>query len=402
VTTNLRRLLEGAWIVEYTKKRVTERDALANQIANMAETAAKEDRALTESENASIDSMTASLKDLDAELRRFKGFADAVGSFTKLDDAAAEKRETRAVEESNLSWGEQFIRSAAFTEYRGRGTSGRVTIETRALPLTLTSMAPAISRTKRLVEDAEFPAPLLDLIPTITVNSNGFDVVRFAKVAGGAAIVAEGAAKPSVEYAPNLAPITLDTIAAYTQYSRQLSEDEPAIVSRINSELQREIARKLESESAAALAGATLPAVTGATLLEAVRVGIGTVQSEGYRPNAVLLNPADWAAMDIAVMGVTLLGPSVGSQFWGLRPVASIAQPAGTATVGDFTAGVERYSRSGISLYQTDSHADTFTLNVLTILAETRSKTVVVHPDAFAEAAAGAGTTTASAPASKK
>ncbi len=286
-----------------------------------------------------------------------------------------------------LSWGEQFVRSEQFTDYRGRGSSSRLTIETRALPSTLTSMAPAIVRDKRLVEDGQHPSPLLELIPTISVGSNGFDVVRWTAV-GGAAVVAEGAVKPQIEYTPNTTPVTLDTIAVWTQLSRQLIEDEPAIRSKIDTELQREIQRKLESESAASLAGATLPAVSGASLLEAIRVGVGTVQAEGYQPNAVLLNPADWAALDVAVLGQTLLGPSVGSQFWGLRPVASNDQPAGTATVGDFSAGVERYSRSGISLYITDSHASTFTSNVFTILAETRSKTVVVHPDAFAEATA--------------
>jgi hypothetical protein len=44
-----------------------------------------------------------------------------------------------------------------------------------------------------------------------------------------------------------------------------------------------------------------------------------------------------------------------------------------------------RFYRSGISLYVTDSHASTFTANVFTLLAERRSKTVVVKPQALAE-----------------
>lgn len=308
---------------------------------------------------------------------------------------AVQQRESHTDED--LSWGDMFTRSEQFADYRGRGTSSKV--EIRALPSTLASMAPAISRTKRLVEDGEHPSPLLTLIPTIPVSQNGFDVVKWTET-GGAAVVPEGTLKPSAEYVPSLTPVTLDTIAVYTQLTRQLIEDEAAIRAKIDRELQKSVLRKIESESAAALAGATLPAVTGGSLLEAIRVGIGTVQAEGYDPNAVLLNPADWAALDIAVLGATLLGPSSNSTFWGLRPVASNAQPAGTATVGDFSTGVERYARSGVSVYITDSHADTFLLNVFTILAEARSKTVVVHPDAFAEATAGV--TAAAASSSKK
>ena len=362
---------------------------LKERLAGELEKIQTQARAIAEKDDPS-EADTKNLSELLAEGKAIQARADSLlavdamsGTGAKL--TAVQTREAHPTPEAE-SWGDRFVRSDEFTDYRGRGTSSRVRIETRALPSTLTSMAPAISRTKRLVEDAEFPAPLLDLIPTITVGSNGFDVVRFAKTAGGADIVAEGAVKPSAEYVPNSTPITLDTIAVWTQLTRQLIEDEPAIRSKIDTELRREVARKLESESAAALAAATLPTATGASLLEAVRVGIGTVQAEGYRPNAVLLNPADWATLDITVLGMTLIGPSVGSQFWGLRPVAATAQPAGTATVGDFSAGVERYSRSGISLYITDSHASTFTSNVFTILAETRSKTVVIHPDAFVEA----------------
>ena len=330
------------------------------------------------------------LADLLADGERIKARAESLNAvegmvLPKLQRVQEQRAENRQHGEDQ-SWGEMFVRSAEFQDYRGRGSSPRLHIETRALPSTLASMAPAITKTKRLVEDAEWPAPLLALIPTISVSSNGFDVVRWVKTAGDAAVVPEGSTKPSAEFVPNSTPVVLDTIAVWTQLTRQLIEDEPAIRSKIDSELTREVTRALESESAAALAAATLPAVNAASLLEAIRVGIGTVQGEGYRPNAVLLNPADWATLDITVLGQTLIGPSIGSQFWGLRPVASMAQPVGTATVGDFSAGVERYSRSGVNLYITDSHASTFTSNVFTILAETRSKTVVVHPDAFAEA----------------
>lgn len=286
------------------------------------------------------------------------------------------------------SMGELFTRSDVFQTYPGRGTSSRLEINERALPMGIGTVADGIPNAQKInLANVEGPAPLLGLIPTVNVSSNAVEVITWAKTAGGAAVVAEGVGKPSAEWAPTSTPLTLDTIAVYTQMTRQLMEDAPAVRSLIDSELRAEVVRKMEAEAAAGIGAATLPAASGGSLLEAIRVGIGTVQAEGFTPNVVLLNPADWASLDVSVLGQTLLGPSVNSQFWGLRPVASVAQPAGTAVVGDFTAGSARYTRTGVSLYITDSHADTFTKNVFTILAEARAKTVVTRANAFAECA---------------
>jgi HK97 family phage major capsid protein len=318
------------------------------------------------------------------EVNKVRASANALAGIISHAVAAGNERAT--VEQDTASLGELFTRSQQFAEYPGRGTSQRVEVNTRALPHTLGSMGAALPDSPKMVLPSVYgPAPLLDLIPTVSVSQNSLEIITWAKKAGGPAVVAEGAAKPSVEYEPTPATVTLDTIAVYTQLTRQLMEDAPAVRGMIDTEMVADVARKLEAESAAALAAAALPAVTGEDLLKAIRAGIGTVQAAGFIPNAVLLNPADWADLDIAVFGSTLLGPSVGSQFWGLRPVASVAQPAGTATVGDFMAGTMRLSRSGISLYLTDSHADTFTKNIFTLLAETRSKTVIKRPAAFAE-----------------
>ena len=46
--------------------------------------------------------------------------------------------------------------------------------------------------------------------------------------------------------------------------------------------------------------GATLQQAVDANLMHAIRIGVGLVESAGYNPNAVLLNPADYAALDIA------------------------------------------------------------------------------------------------------
>src|SRR5690606_2099259 len=161
------------------------------------------------------------------------------------------------------------------------------------------------------VQPPRTPTPLLDNINRVQVTSNAIDYVSWSLTSGAAAVVAEKAAKPAVEFAPAVTSDSLDNIAAYTQLTRQLIEDAPSVRDMINGELVREIFRKEEEEVASAIGAATLASAGGEDLLAAIRVSVGTVQSAGYSPNAVLLNPADWADLDNTVMGGTLNGPVI-------------------------------------------------------------------------------------------
>ena len=121
-----------------------------------------------------------------------------------------------------------------------------------------------------------------------------------------------------------------------------------------------------------------------ADALEAIR------RIAGFVPNAVLLNPMDWAELDIAQMHESVAGAVRQQSFWGLSIVPSAEQPAGTATVGNFKQGATLFYRSGVGVFATDSHADTFTSNIFTILAERRAKPAITQPDALCECTVGA------------
>jgi hypothetical protein len=95
----------------------------------------------------------------------------------------------------------------------------------------------------------------------------------------------------------------------------------------------------------------------------------------------VLLNPADWAALDLAVMAGGLGGPNMQASFFGLRPVSSADVDEGTAIVGDFRRAVTNWYRTGVQILATDSHASNFTSNIFTILGEARSWVDVVRPN---------------------
>lgn len=338
---------------------------------------------------------------LDARVSELAALMEARKSSDALDGRLSKSQarsETSSTTATPRSFGEAFIRSESFTEYAGspRGRMPKVEmpegLEVRALPTGLSDVYGSGNLTQPTtsvsVQPPAAPTPLLDNINRVQVTSNAVEFVLWEKAAGGAAVVAEKGNKPSVEFNPTVTADALDNIAAYTQLTRQLIEDAPAVRDMINGELVREIRREEEAQVAAAITAATLPTAAGADLLASIRVGVGTVQAAGYAPNAVLLNPADWADMDNVVMGSTLNGPTRNQTFWGLTPIPSTAQAAGTAVVGDFRTAITQFYRSEIALYITDSHASTFLANVFTLLAERRSLAAVTRPQALVEVAA--------------
>jgi hypothetical protein len=290
------------------------------------------------------------------------------------------------------SWGELFTRSQQFQGYNGYGTSGRVDVpnlETRAvsLPIKTTDLPSGLLAGNRYLEQAAGLYPLLNLIPTVQTSLNAFPVWGTQISDGGAAVVPEGDAKPPLDIAEAKIDVSLDLVAVYTQATRQVLEDVAMARSIIDTHLRRAVLKKFEELAVAALLAANLPTASaphsGGTLQGAIRLGMAKVQAAGWNPTVVAVNPDDSASIDVAALGNQCCN---GDNYWGLRVVPVNGLTAGTAIVGDFGSGATTYERySGVSLFVTDSHADTFIHNVFTFLAEARRKTVIERVDAFAK-----------------
>lgn len=330
-------------------------------------------------------------------LARLMGQQDAADALDGRLSRTATQQNQQANAETR-SVGEQFVNSDVWRDYRGRGTSARYecewTTQTRALPHTIASLGDALS-VPIVSLAAPDPAPsLVALTNVVNVSSNSIDYITYALVAGAAAVVAEKASKPELEWAPTVSSSSLDTIAGRTSFTRQLAEDAAAVVSYLNGELQREVVKKVEAEARAAIGAATLPTVAGpdaaSGMLGAVRAGAAAVESAGFTPNAFLATAADLVAMDLAVMSTAGTGPNRTNAYWGLTPIVDPGGTDGTVVVGDFKAGVQHFRRNTVSLYVTDSHGTHFAENILDALAEQRCKTVVTRPAALVEATAGA------------
>ena len=311
------------------EQKTTERDTLITEVDDLIarddfnpeapEFVAKRDR---------IEELNTQLKFV-AEHKQRTADANALDKTLNRAEKVAERAQF-SVNEPELSPGEIFTRSEVFTNYPGRGTSSRLEVKTRAtsLPGVLADYAgvlPTPNRQTDITPPVFFT--LLDFLQAIPASTNNVETVVWENTGSTTAlVVSEGSNKPDVEFEPTVVSAALETIAAWTQMTRQSIEDGPAVAARINQLLMREVKIKAEAAAAAALIAADIDGVSGTDLLAAIRNSIAAVQTNGYNPNAVLINPTDWAALDLDVLGSTLRGPVVNNSFWGLTPIVHRAQ----------------------------------------------------------------------------
>lgn len=380
--------------MNYVEQLMEEREALSSAIESTIAGAA-EKGGLSDDEKKAIETRQARVTAIDGELTIIAGEQDSrrkagefAAKFLRQPKPQAEQREAAKIE----SVGSAFVGSDEFRGYDFHGATRRVEVnepdqyEQRA-PLMTTDLPTTIGKSVVSIAQPTQATPLFGLVGSEQIGTGSFEYVSYT-MTNNADVVAEGAVKPESTFTEAIVPGTLDTIAHWTQVTRQALEDSARVRSIIDGKLVEGVNKKVHDSIVDALVAAVLPTAEGANLLGAIRNGVGTVQAAGFAPNAVLLNPMDWAELDILLMESTLNGAVRSQSFWGMTPVASVDQPAGTATVGDFKAGATLFYRSGVGVFATDSHAETFTSNIFTILAERRSKAAVVNPAALCEVAA--------------
>jgi HK97 family phage major capsid protein len=394
-------------MITYLQRLTAERDSLTQAATELTDRAAREERDVTETERASLAGWSQRCGEIDAQLTEYNAQAESQRAYARLraelehdDDAppaGPPARRTSARLETR-AWGDVFIASPAFQTYPGAGTSARVEVpfdlEQRAA-IETGDLGTAVPPFTYMRAPAATSTPLLDVVGKVTTSSGAVQWVNWApQPQTGPAATAEGEAKPEAVMTPTVESDALLTYAHWKGITRQALEDIPQIRSLVEGRLRQGLLVALEGAVVAALNAATIPPVTGSaaggdTLLGTIRVGAATVEAAGYRPNAVLLNPADFAALDIAVMGGTLGGPVAQTGYWGLRPIGVPGVPAGTAYVGDFQTAVQLFTRAAAEVFLSDSHADYFIRNILLLLAEIRALATVPDPSAAAKCTVG-------------
>jgi HK97 family phage major capsid protein len=393
---------EGANIMNATITRLQEqRQAQVDFIASLLASVEQENRDLVEAEQQNITNAETRMAEIDAQLEPLVAFEQRRASAAQIPAGLigghSEPQRSSVQVTEHRSLGQIYTESEEFRSYSGRGTSGVVRVEEfRAVgpdPL-LTTTEPGLKLLPNAQKFAQTPRqvkhPLLSLVGRIEVSGNSVSFISTSEPAG-ADVVPEGGAKPAVHWTAVETPYTLETIAGWFKYSRQALADIPQLRSLIDQKIRRAIDIKLNALAATALttgvgAGSTVTGASGASIEAVVREAIAELEEFGVASTGVLVNPADHAAFDLAMLGKPLGSAQVQGGMWGVPIVPVSAIAAGTAYIGDISEALVYFERVGLEMYTTDSDisgdgstaASDFRKNILTTLGEVRGKFALV------------------------
>lgn len=223
---------------------------------------------------------------------------------------------------------------------------------------------------------------------------------------GVAGMVAEGTAKPQTDFDIIERSAKVEKIAVYIKVSKEALADIKFLQSEINTELRELVELKLDEQilngngtspnlrgvytiAPAFAAVATLAAaVPDANRFDVIMAAVAQIAAANFSANAVIVNPADFYAMQLLKDGegryvLPPFSTPNGMQVAGLRIVANNGVPVGNFLVGDFTKD-NLAIREEVNI-QIGYENDDFTKNLVTILAEMRAVNYVKsnHLNAF-------------------
>ncbi len=345
------------------------------ELKSIIDTAAAEDRDLTEAEAADVEAKAAEVEELKAFIARaeksqalFDRIA-GVGPDYREDARTGEQIGGTGSSKGHLALTGPAVKSAAQRIApkiaQGKGSKSFLapgTTELFAVPLQAD-----------LVEQPRIPTSILELLPTTQRTVPVFDYLRQTGFDNNAAIVSPGQEKPESGVTLEKVRGELCVIAHITEpVDKYLLEDYDQLVSFVSGQMVYGLGRKLEAEvlngdgtdqegqAGKGIVGLLSGLISGVQTqafagdkLTTLRAAITQLEVLGYTAGAFILNPLDWAAIETAraTSGSFDLGGPIDRakrQVWGTQVVTSTGVPAGTAAALDLSAAAVDYDTAGI------------------------------------------------------
>lgn len=318
---------------------------------------------------------------------------------------------------ADKSVGAQYVNSNAYQALKGNVSKverAREIISTKAA--TTSTVTTGITRNTIAVptqlagiydENAEMPLVIEGLIPHIPVTSSSVQYLKASAFTNGTKVVAEGTAKPESTFQFKLATANIETIAHYTKITEQLAQDAPAVQAFINAKMIYGLQLKIDEQivngtgsEASQLTGLldTTNSTDYSTDINALKASIKNMadfalaiktklETAGYAPKYLILNPIDWAALALMkdTNGLYILGGPAsvaGKTLWGMSVVTTPSMPQGKYLMSDFALGATIFDRQEVAV-EIDREQDDFTKNLFTIRVERRLGLAVENPKAI-------------------
>ncbi|MRX45327.1 phage major capsid protein [Agromyces kandeliae] len=371
-----------------------QRDALLTQ-ANAIVAAAKNDhdRPLTDAESADLSTLLDSVDALDERLAHVKRSDEIMRRLFGIGGDADPKAFDDRIR------GDEGQLHLALTSPERRVAGTKLAQAMLQKSLTVTGETVSDVPVTGPIAQGQVPSSILDLLPLVRHAGPVFRYLRQTTRTFAAAVVAPGAVKPESSVGVTSVDGGLQVIAHVAGGINVYDVlDAPSLARWLSDEMLYGLGRAVEQEillgdgTAGHLTGILNTSgiqtqAAGPDVVTTIRSAITKVQSLGYSPGAVILNPADWEAAETlrATSGVFDFAPgapvdAAAQRLWGVPVALSPTITAGVAAVLDpGVVGVD-VDTQGMRLQWSEANADDFTRNLLTIRAEGRFGVSVYQP----------------------
>lgn len=298
--------------------------------------------------------------------------------------------------------GEQLVSADQFKSFVA-GNAGRVRIETKAAVSTVVADGTTAfsQQSQAIVPGAFKPLTIRQVIPT--AQASGISVIyrREKTWTNAAAGVTQAAAKPlsAIEFEMKTLPI--EVVAHIIKLSKQLLADAPAVATYVDTRMRDGLAQTIDAQlltgngTSPNLSGlydagnfTAYTATAGDLLTDAINRAKYTLWAAGYVPDVVVVNPADWGAMEIKKASTAgtylygLPGMNAGMNPFGVQVVLSPNMTAGQFLVSAIRSAAILWERQGVTIEMFEQDSDNVEKNLVTVRAETRLGLAVEVPAA--------------------
>jgi HK97 family phage major capsid protein len=301
--------------------------------------------------------------------------------------------------------GAQFIESKAYKDMIASGRFESAPFEVKEVISSQAASAgdiPVPLRVPGIITPPESPLRIRDLIAPGRTTTNAVEYVEETLFTNSAAETAESyesnlTSKPESAFRFDAKTASVKTVAHWVPAARQIIEDAPMLQSYVGDRLMYGLKLVEDSDLCDDIVDAaddfdtdliTDLGIESATRLDYIRAAILQARQSYYPVSGVVLNPQDWAAMELLknttenYIWVSVNDGGV-ARLWRVPVVESDAMTAGTFLVGAFKLGAQIWDRSGPSIRISEHHASYFIQNMIAILAEERYALTIYRPEAF-------------------
>jgi HK97 family phage major capsid protein len=273
----------------------------------------------------------------------------------------------------------------------------------KTLMTTSAGWAPEAIRSGRLVESAQRPLQVIDLIPGETTNQSSVVYMKETTFTNNAAEVAEGGTYGEAALALTEVTSPVRKIGVWLPVTDEQLEDVAQLQSYINNRLGFMVRQRLDGNILVGDGVApNLDGINNRADVQTQALGADDVLTALYKartkvrvvgravPNALFIHPNDLQGIALlqTADGIFIMGSPTGEgtveRIWGMRVVETDAQTENTALVGDTTMTGLAIKRN-LTLQISNSHSTFFVEGKQAIRADLRAALQVYRDQAFCQ-----------------